>query len=125
MLLFIGSKVNIVDNTAAKIAKCIRILKPTSMFSNRAFKIGNIILVSLQKVKNNKKLKKGDIHLALIVRTNFRILRVVGNVRFFNNHIILLNKKLLPLGNKIKGPISQELRNKKYIRILSMSTFVF
>jgi len=50
-MLFIGSKVDIVDNTAAKIAKCIRIIKPVSMFSNRAFKIGNIILVSLQKVK--------------------------------------------------------------------------
>src|ERR1700733_317089 len=124
-MLFIGSKVKIVDNTAAKFGKCIRIINPPSMFSNRAFCLGYVILVSLLKVKTDKKLKKGDIHLALIVRINKNVKRVYGDIRFFENHIILLNKKYLPLGNKIKGPVSQELRNRKYVRILSMSTFVF
>jgi large subunit ribosomal protein L14 len=124
-MLFIGSKVKIVDNTAAKLGKCIRIIKPKSMYSNRNFKLGFIILISLLKVKVDKKLKKGDMHLALIVRINCKVKRVYGNIRFFENHVILLNKKYLPIGNKIKGPISQELRNQKYIRILSMSTFIF
>lgn len=124
-MLFTGSKLLIVDNTAAKLAKVIRILKPKSMFSRRPGFVGNIFLISLRSVKKDKKLKKGDLCLFLLVRSTFFLKRVNGYCRFFENSGILLDKKLLPLGNKIKGPVSIELRYKKFIRILSMSTFVF
>jgi len=115
---------NVTDNSGAKLVRCLKILKKGYM--PRYCKIGDIILGSVIKLRlknrNLSKVKKGDLVFGVIVRSRAFINRKIGlNLSFSSNSIILLNKQRKPLGTRILGFVSFELRAKKFSKIMSMA----
>ena len=118
----------VADNSGAKTAKCIKIL---GGYKKKYAKLGDIIIVSVQELRNKAKLtskvKKGGIYKALIVRTKKKIKKKKdGTITFFNeknmhNSITLINKKGLPIATRISEPISLTLKKKKIMKFISIS----
>jgi large subunit ribosomal protein L14 len=109
----------VVDRTGGVTAKCIKVLGGTI---NNYGNIGSFIVVVITKGRPNKKVKKGQIYRALIVRTKKGLKRYTGlHIKFGSNAIILLKPNLSPLGKRIRGPIPIELRSKKYVKYISLS----
>lgn len=109
MSVIIGTKIKIIDNSGATLCECIEIYKTSKYYGA---KVGNVILVSLKRVAPNKKLKKGDLVKALLVRTKDFLIRS-GNheLRLSDNAAILLhNTTLLPRAKRCKTPLVEELR---------------
>ena len=113
------SRLNVADNSGAKIIKCIRCLGG----SVRKFSgVGDIIVASVQKADPNGKVKKGDVVMAVIVRTKNPIERKDGSViRFDDNAAVIIDKSKLPRGTRIFGPIARELRAKGFTQIISLA----
>ena len=112
------------DNSGAKTAKCIKVL---GGFKKKYAKLGDIIIVSIQKLrnksKNTSKVKKGEVYRALIIRTKVKYVKKDGTQIWFNeNSITLLNKQDNPIGTRIMGPIPKILKKKKFQKILSISS---
>ena len=113
------SRLQVADNTGAKIVKCIRCLGG----SHRKFSgIGDIIVASVQKADPNGKVKKGDVVMAVIVRTAYPIQRKDGTViKFDENAAVIIDKAKMPKGTRIFGPIARELRAKGFNTIISLA----
>ena len=110
-MIFAGSFLHVCDNSGVKLVKCLKVLgrKPRNFG-----KIGDIIIVNIQRIKIFSKIKKKEIYRAIIVRLKKKIRRIDGScINFSKNSIILLNTKDLPIGTRIFGPVSKELRLKK------------
>lgn len=111
-----GSMVNVIDNTGAKEARCICIL---GGFFNKSASVGSLIIVSIRRLRLVRRVKVGQVHLAVVVKTKKNTFFKDGSSSYYNkNAIVLLTKKKQILGNKILGSVSRGLRKKKYIRIL-------
>lgn len=116
------TKLKVADNSGAKIAECIKVF-PKSGYNNAS--IGDVIVVSIKKAISNKKVKKGQVVFAVIVRTSKNILRIDGStIKFGDNAVILLNASLIPIGTRIIGPIVHELRQRRFMKIISLATFI-
>ena len=114
----------VIDNSGAKIVKCIKVY---GGFKRRTACLGDIISISVQKLRNRfkikSKVKKGEVFLALIVHTKNRITKKDGSLLFFKkNKICILNKTKKPLATRILGPIPKELRKKKFLKFVSVSS---
>jgi large subunit ribosomal protein L14 len=112
------------DNSGAKTAKCIKVL---GGFKKKYAKLGDIIVVSIQKLrnksKNTSKVKKGEVYKALIIRTKTKYIKKDGTQIWFDeNSVTLLNKQDSPVGTRIIGPISKVLKKKQFQKILSISS---
>ena len=84
--------------------------------------IGDVIVVSVKEAVPNSKVKKGDVHRALIVRTKKGVRRPDGSViRFDGNAVVLLSKQGEPIGTRVFGPVTRELRGKKFLRVVSLA----
>lgn len=121
--------IRIVDNTGAKIARCIRVLSQ----SNNT-KVGDLAVVSLQKIKAKKvhkgkkkeDLKKGQIKLALIIHTKRSFARKDGTrLKLFNNYGLLVSPKGKALGSRYNIPLPRELRTQKWLKIVSNASSLF
>jgi large subunit ribosomal protein L14 len=113
------------DNSGAKYVKCLRILETKSSKGKKKFAIvGDIILISVRICESKKKVKKGNVFKAIIVRTLRKIKREYGWLFFNDNAVVLLNKKMLPLGTRIFGPISRDIRFRKMTKILSGASII-
>jgi large subunit ribosomal protein L14 len=113
------------DNSGAKYLKCLRILETKSTRGKKRFGlVGDIILVSVRMCKSQKKVKKGNVFKAIVVRTKRKIKRESGWLFFNDNAVVLLNKKMLPLGTRIFGPISRDIRFRKMTKILSGASLI-
>jgi large subunit ribosomal protein L14 len=113
------------DNSGAKYLKCLRILESKSSRGKKRFAvIGDIILVSVRLCKADKKVKKGNVFKAIIVRTVRKIKRESGWLFFNDNAVVLLNKKMLPVGTRIFGPISRDIRFRKMTKILAGASLI-
>ena len=113
------SFLKLADNSGAKIVQCIKIYKTSEV------KIGSTILVSVKQIKNQSKLKKGDLYKAVVVRLNNLTSRKNGNyIRCSENAVVLLNSKNEMYGTRLIGPITNELRRKKLTKILSLTKFI-
>ena len=124
-MIFPKTILKIADNSGAKYVKCLRILETKSSRGKKRFGIvGDIILVSIRLCKSQKKVKKGNVFKAIIVRTVRKIRRESGWVFFNDNAVVLLNKKMLPLGTRIFGPISRDIRFKKMNKILAGASLI-
>ncbi len=113
----------VADNTGAKLVMCIKVLGGT----NRKYAyVGNIIKIVVKNVFSKSKIKKGDIFKAVIIRTKYNICRSDGTViKFDNNSCVILNDtNLQPLGTRIFGPITKELRCEKFMKIVSLASEV-
>lgn len=113
------SYLKVADNTGAKVIKCIRVLGgSTRKFGN----IGDVIVASVRKSIPGGTVKKGEVVKAVIVRSAKGIRRNDGTyVRFDDNAAVLINDDKNPKGTRIFGPVARELRDKDYMKILSLA----
>ena len=113
------SYLKVADNTGAKEIKCIRVLGgSTRKFGN----IGDVIVASVRKAQPGGTVKKGEVVKAVIVRSAKGIRRADGSyVRFDDNAAVLIKDNKNPRGTRIFGPVARELRDKDYMKILSLA----
>ena len=113
------SYLKVADNTGAKEIKCIRVLGG----SKRKFgNIGDVIVASVRKAAPGGQVKKGDVVKAVIVRSARGVRRADGSyVRFDENAAVLIKEDKNPRGTRIFGPVARELRDKDYMKILSLA----
>ncbi len=109
----------VADNTGAKEIKCIRVLGG----SRRKYgNIGDVIVASVRKAAPGGQVKKGDVVKAVIVRSCRGTRRADGTyVRFYENAAVLINEDKSPKGTRIFGPVARELRDREYMKILSLA----
>lgn len=113
----------VADNSGAKTVKCIKVL---GGFKKRYANLGDIIVVSIQQLRNKSKktskVLKGAVFRALVVRTKTNKQKKDGSTRIFQeNSVVLINKQGNPIGTRIIGPISKTLKKKKFIKFISLS----
>ena len=107
------------DNTGAKELQCIKVLGGSR---RRYASVGDIIVVSVKEALAGGKVKKGDVHKAVVVRTKRHVKRPDGStIRFDSNSVVLINAMLEPVGTRIFGPVARELRAKKFMKIISLA----
>ena len=114
----------VTDNSGAKTVRCIKVL---GGFKKKYAKLGDIVLISIQqlrnKVKKNSKVKKGEVYKALILRTKTKYKKKNGFQIYFNeNSVTLLNKQENPIGTRIIGPLPKFFRKKKFQKFISISS---
>jgi large subunit ribosomal protein L14 len=113
------SNLDVADNSGAKRVMCIKVLGGSK---RRFAAIGDIIVVSVKDAIPRGRVKKGDVHRAVIVRTAKELRRADGTaIRFDHNAAVLINKQGEPIGTRIFGPVTRELRGKKFMKIVSLA----
>jgi large subunit ribosomal protein L14 len=113
------SVVKIADNTGAKKALCIRVLGGSR---RRYARVGDLVVVTVKDALPNGAVKKGDVVKAVIVRTSKEIRRKDGSyIRFDDNAAVIVNPNGEPRGTRIFGPVGRELREKRYMKIVSLA----
>lgn len=113
------SYLDVADNSGAQQVQCIKVLGGSH---RKVASIGDVIVVSIKKSMPRGKVKKGDVHRAVIVRTAKEVKRADGtSIRFDKNAAVLLNKQNEPIGTRIFGPVTRELRSKKFMKIISLA----
>ena len=113
------STLDVADNSGAKKVMCIRVLGGTK---RKYASIGDIIVVSIKEAIPNAKVKKGEVAKAVIVRTKKEVSRGDGSyIRFDTNSAVLVDKDNEPVGTRIFGPVARELREKEFMKIVSLA----
>jgi large subunit ribosomal protein L14 len=113
------SRLKVADNTGAKEVLCIKVLGGTS---RRYARLGDEIIVTVKKAIPGGVVKKGDISTAVVVRVKKEVRRKDGSyIRFDENAAVLINSQKEPKGTRVFGPVARELREKKYMKILSLA----
>ena len=113
------SRLKIADNSGAKAVLCIRVLGCTK---KRYASLGDRIVVTIKNALPNGNIKKGSVSNAVVVRTKKEIKRKDGSyIRFEDNAAILLNENDEPRGTRVFGPVARELRQKKFMKIVSLA----
>ncbi|MEK6735783.1 MAG: 50S ribosomal protein L14 [Pseudomonadota bacterium] len=113
------SILRVADNTGARTIMCIKVLGGSK---RRYASIGDIIKVSIKDAAPRGRVKKGEVYNAVVVRTAKGIRRMDGSLlKFDNNAAVLLNNKLEPIGTRIFGPVTRELRNSRFMKIVSLA----
>ncbi len=108
----------VADNTGAKRVCCFRVLGQRKRYAY----VGDIIKVAVQEAQPNGAIKKGQVCEALIVRTKHPLHRSDGSsLRFDNNAVVLLDANQNPIGSRIFGPVARELREKNYMKVVSLA----
>ena len=109
----------VADNTGARKVMCIKVLGGSK---RRYAGVGDIIKVSIKEAAPRGKVKKGDVYNAVVVRTAKGVRRADGAlVKFDKNAAVILNAKLEPIGTRIFGPVTRELRTEKFMKIVSLA----
>ena len=118
-MIQVQTELNVADNTGARIVECIKVLGGSK---RRTASVGDKIVVSVKEAIPNGKVKKGSVHKAVVVRTKYSVLRNDGSkVRFDNNAAVIIDEKDEPLGTRIFGPVTKELRAKGQTKIISLA----
>jgi len=115
--------VKVADNSGAQEAMVIRVLKGSGKKKGRVCgKVGDIVVVSIKKALPNAPIKKGEVHRAVIIRTKKEVRRKDGTyIRFDDNAVVLINQAGEMRGTRIFGPVARELREKGFLRIISLA----
>jgi len=109
----------VADNTGAKSIMCIKVLGGSK---KQYAEIGDVIKVSIKDAAPRGRVKKGEVYNAVIVRTAKGVRRIDGSLlKFDDNAAVLLNNKLEPIGTRIFGPVTRELRNVRFMKIVSLA----
>ncbi|MBM3590212.1 MAG: 50S ribosomal protein L14 [Alphaproteobacteria bacterium] len=112
----------VADNSGAKTARCIKVLGGSN---HMITEVGDIIVVSVTSVNPNSKMKKGQVAKGVIVRTKNKIVRPDGSfVKFDDNAVVLVDKENEPIGSRVFGPVSREVRQKNFLKIASLASEV-
>jgi len=110
---------NVADNSGAKRCMCIKVLGGSK---RRYAAVGDVIKVSVKDAIPRGKVKKGEVYDAVVVRTKSGVPRADGSlIRFDTNAAVLLTNKLEPIGTRIFGPVTRELRNVQFMKIISLA----
>ena len=118
-MIIAETKLNVADNSGAKLIQCIKVLGGSK---RRSASIGDLIVVSVKEAIPNGKVKKGEICRAVVVRTKKGVSREDGStIRFDKNSAVLLTKEGEPIGTRIFGPVTRELRLKRFTKIISLA----
>ncbi len=113
------SSMDVADNSGARRVQCIKVLGGSHRM---AANIGDVVVVSVKDAIPRGRVKKGDVHRAVIVRTVHGLRREDGTViRFDGNAAVLINKQNEPIGTRIFGPVTRELRGKSFMKIISLA----
>lgn len=113
------SRLDVADNSGAKEVLCIKVLGGSK---RRYASVGDVIVVSIKDALPRGKVKKGDVHRAVIVRTKQALKRVDGSeISFDTNAAVIINKQGEPIGTRIFGPVTRELRSLGYMKIISLA----
>ncbi len=118
-MIQVQSRLNVADNTGAKKIECIKVPGGSG---RRYARVGDVIVVSVKNAIPGGQIKKGDMSKAVVVRTKKEHRRKDGTyIRFDENAAVLIENNLEPKGTRIFGPVARELREKQYMRIVSMA----
>jgi large subunit ribosomal protein L14 len=110
---------NAADNSGARSLMCIKVLGGSK---RRYATVGDVIKVSIKDAIPRGKVKKGEVYDAVVVRTRHGVRRADGSlIRFDGNAAVLLTNKLEPIGTRIFGPVTRELRNAQFMKIISLA----
>ena len=113
------SMMSVADNSGAKRVQCIKVLGGSK---RRYANVGDVIKVSVKDAIPRGKVKKGEIYNAVVVRTRKGVRRQDGSlIRFDGNAAVLLNARLEPIGTRIFGPVTRELRTNRFMKIISLA----
>jgi large subunit ribosomal protein L14 len=113
------TQLDVADNSGARRVQCIKVLGGSK---RKTAGVGDVIVVSVKEAIPRGRVKKGDVHQAVIVRTAKEIRRTDGStIRFDNNAAVLINKQGEPIGTRIFGPVTRELRAKNFMKIISLA----
>jgi len=113
------TNLDVADNSGARRVMCIKVLGGSK---RRYATVGDVIVVSIKEAIPRGKVKKGDVMKAVVVRVRKDIRRADGSViRFDRNAAVLINKQGEPIGTRISGPVTRELRAKKFMKIISLA----
>ncbi len=108
----------VADNSGAKRAMCFRVLGQSKKYA----RLGDIVRVSIKEAAPASAIKKGQVCTAVIVRTGQPIRREDGSyVRFDQNACVIVDNKMNPIGSRIFGPVARELRDRNYMKIISLA----
>ena len=117
-MIQVQTELFVADNTGARKVECIKVLGGSK---RRYATIGDIIVVSIKDAIPKGKVKKGDVHKAVIVRTRKEIKRLDGtSIKFDANAAVLVQPNGEPIGTRIFGPVTRELRNKNFMKIINL-----
>ncbi len=118
-MIQVQTKLNVADNTGAKKVMCIRVLGGTR---RKYASIGDIIVVTVKSAIPGGSVKKGDVSRAVVVRTKKEVRRRDGSyIRFDENAAVLIDERMEPRGTRIFGPVARELREKEFMKIISLA----
>jgi large subunit ribosomal protein L14 len=117
-MLQIRSSIDVADNTGAKVAWTIGVIGRNQQYAH----VGDVIKVHIKEAAPDGTVKKGEVHDAVVVRTKFPVRRSDGSyLRFDNNAVVIIDKEHNPKGTRIFGPVARELREKKFMKIISLA----
>ena len=118
-MIIVESNLDVADNSGAKRVQCIKVLGGSK---RKTASVGDVIVVSVKDAIPRGKVKKGDVHQAVVVRTAYPVRRPDGSViRFDRNAAVLINKQQEPIGTRIFGPVVRELRGRGFMKIISLA----
>jgi large subunit ribosomal protein L14 len=118
-MISVETNLDVADNSGARRVQCIKVLGGSK---RKTASVGDVIVVAVQEAIPRAKVKKGEVHRAVIVRTAYPVRRNDGSaIRFDNNAAVLINKQNEPIGTRIFGPVVRELRARKYMKIISLA----
>jgi len=118
-MIQVESNLEVADNSGARRVQCIKVLGGSK---RRTATVGDVIVVSVKEAIPRGRVKKGEVHRAVIVRTSYDVQRQDGSViRFDRNAAVLITKQGEPIGTRIFGPVTRELRARNYMKIISLA----
>ncbi len=118
-MIQVETNLDVADNSGARRVQCIKVLGGSK---RKYAQVGDVIVVSVKDAIPRGRVKKGDVHRAVIVRTAKEIRRPDGSaIRFDRNAAVLINKQNEPIGTRIFGPVTRELRSKSHMKIISLA----
>ncbi len=113
------SNLSVADNSGARRVQCIKVLGGSK---RKTAGVGDVIVVSVKEAIPRGRVKKGEMHRAVVVRTRYGISRADGStIRFDRNAAVLITPQGEPIGTRIFGPVTRELRAKQYMKIISLA----
>jgi len=119
LMIQVQTELSVADNTGARIVECIKVLGGSK---RRYASVGDSIVISVKEAIPNGKVKKGSVHKAIVVRTKYSINRNDGSkVKFDKNAAVIIDDKGEPIGTRIFGPVTKELRAKGQTKIISLA----
>ena len=118
-MIQVETKMEVADNSGARQVQCIKVLGGSH---RRYARIGDVVVVSVKEAIPRGRVKKGDVMQAVVVHTAKPLMRDDGTaIRFDRNACVLLNKQKEPIGTRIFGPVTRELRRKNFMKIISLA----